>query len=153
MVPVVITFIINTNSIQAQVRKVLFYSHSKYSSNSSFGVRPVLLLAQKECIENVKFIMTNFINPEASVIEQEGIQFPEGVVHVKIIPSMLDGKMSGILSGACGASCQLCTANKQELKDLELVRTGFPINRHIADAKELFNYVDRDEYLSLPHIG
>ena len=27
--------------------------------------------------------MTNFINPEASVIEQEGIQFPEGVVHVK----------------------------------------------------------------------
>ena len=95
--------------------------------------------------------MTNFINPEASVIELEGIQFPEGVVHVKIIRGMLDGKMSGILSGVSGASCQLCTANKQELKDLELVRTGFPINRHIADAKELFNYVDRDEYLSLPH--
>ena len=53
---------------------------------------------------------------------------------------MLDGKMSGILSGAGGASCQLCTANKQELKDLELVRAGFPINRHIADAKELFKY-------------
>ena len=46
----------------------------------------------------------------------------------------------------------LCTANKQELKDLELVRAGFPINMHIADAKELFNYVDRDEYLSLPHV-
>ena len=122
------------------------------SPNSSFGVRPVVLLAQKECIENVKFIMTNFINPEASVIEQEGIQFPEGVVRVKIIRSMLDGKMSGILSGAGGASCQLCTAHKQELKDLELVRAGFPINRHIADAKELFNYVDTDEYLSLPHV-
>ena len=121
------------------------------SPNSSFGVRPVVLLAQKECIESVKFIMANFINPEASVIEQEGIQFPEGVVHVKIIRSMLDGKMSGILSGPDGASCQLCTANRQELKDLELVRAGFPINRHIADAKELFNYVDRDEYLSLPH--
>ena len=51
--------------------------------------------------------MTNFINPEASVIEQEEIQFPEGVVRVKIIRSMLDGKMSGILSGAGGASCQL----------------------------------------------
>ena len=64
------------------------------SPNSSFGVRPVVLLAQKECIESVKFIMTKFINPEASVIEQEGIQFPEGVFHVKIIRSMLDGKMS-----------------------------------------------------------
>ena len=96
--------------------------------------------------------MTNFINPEASVIEQEGIQFPKGVVHVEIIRSMLDGNMSGILSGAGCASCQLCTANNQELKDLELVRTWFPINRHIANAKELFNYVDRDEYLSLPHI-
>ena len=59
------------------------------SPNSSFDVRPVLLLAQKECYENVKFIMTNFINPEASVIEQEGIQFPKGVVRVKVIRSML----------------------------------------------------------------
>ena len=123
----------------------------EHSPNSSFGVRPVVLLAQEECNESVKFIMTNFINPEASAIEQEGIQFPEGVVHVKINRSMLDGKMSGILSGAGGAPCQLCTANKKELKDLELVGAGFPINRHIADAKELFNYVDRDEYLSLPH--
>ena len=39
--------------------------------------------------------------------------------------------MSGILSGAGGASCQLCTANEQKLKDLELVRNEFPINRHI----------------------
>ena len=60
--------------------------------------------------------------------------------------------MSGILSGAGDGSCQLCTANKQELKDLELVRTEYPINRHIADAKELFNYVVRDEYLSLTHM-
>ena len=91
------------------------------SPNSSFDVRPFVLLFQKECFENVKFIMTNFNNPEASVIEQEGIQFPKGVVHVKIIRSMLDGKMSGFLSGAGGAACQLCTAHKQELKDLELV--------------------------------
>ena len=38
------------------------------------------------------------------------------------------------------------------MKDLELFRAGFPINRHIAGAKELFNYVDRDEYSSLPHV-
>ena len=50
---------------------------------------------------------------------------------------MIDGKMSGVLSGPGGASFQLCTANKKELKYLELVRAGLLINRHIADAKEL----------------
>ena len=72
------------------------------------------------------------------------------MVQAKIIRSMLDGKMSGILSGAGGAHCQLCTANLRELKDLEMVRAGFPINRQILDAKELFTFVDKDEYLSLP---
>ena len=64
---------------------------------------------------------------------------------------MLDGKMSGILCGAGGASCQFCTANRREEKDLELVMAGFPINRHKTDAKMLFTYVDTEEYLLLPH--
>ena len=118
------------------------------SPNSSFGVRPVVLLAQKECLDSVKFIMENIINPEVNSIEQDGL--PQGMVQAKIIRSMLDGKMSGILSGAGGAHCQLCTANLRELKDLEMVRAGFPINRQILDAKELFTFVDKDEYLSLP---
>ena len=33
--------------------------------------------------------------------------------------------MSGILSGASGAHCQLCTANLEELMDLEMVRVVF----------------------------
>ena len=118
--------------------------------NSSFGVRPVVLLAQKECLDSVKFIMENIINPEVNSIEQDGLQLPQGMVQAKIIRSMLDGKMSGILSGAGGAHCQLCTANLRELKDLEMVMAGFPINRQILDAKELFSFVDKDEYLSLP---
>ena len=118
--------------------------------NSQFGVRPVLLTAQKESISNVKFIMEKIINPEVNTIEQLGLQFPKGHVHVKIIRSMLDGKMCGILSGAGGAHCQLCTAGIKDLKDIEMVRAGFPINRHISDAKELFGYVDKDDYLSLP---
>ena len=93
--------------------------------------------------------MENIINPEVNSIEQDGLQLPQGMVQAKIIRSMLDGKMSGILSGAGGAHCQLCTANLKELKDLEIVRAGFPINRHILDAIELFTFVDKDEYLSL----
>ena len=72
------------------------------------------------------------------------------MLQARIIRSMLDGKMSGILSGAGGAHCQLCTANLKELKDLEMVRAGFLINRQILDAKELYTFVDKDEYLSLP---
>ena len=118
--------------------------------NSLFCVRPVVLLARKECLENVRFLMENIINPEVKVIENEGLHFPQGTVQTKIILSMLDGKMSGILSGAGGAHCQLCTANLDEIKDLEIVRGGFPIN--ISDAIDLFNFVDKDEFLALPSI-
>ena len=96
--------------------------------------------------------MENFINPEVKVIENEGLHFLQGTVQTKIIRSMLDGKMSGILSGAGGAHCQLCTANLDEIKDLEIVRGGFPINRNISDAIDLFNFVDKDEFLALPSI-
>ena len=63
---------------------------------------------------------------------------------------MFDGKMSGILTGAGGAKCQLCTASHKELHDVELIRSGFPINRTITAAKEIFSDVDEEEYLSLP---
>ena len=63
---------------------------------------------------------------------------------------MFDGKMSGILTGAGGAKCQLCTATFAELHDIELVRSGFPINRTISAARDIFASVDKTEYLSLP---
>ena len=57
--------------------------------------------------------------------------------------------MCEILCGAGGAYCQLCTASLKYLKDINMVRAGFPIYRTISDAKELFPIVDRDDYLSL----
>ena len=110
----------------------------------------MLLTAQKESINNIKFIMDKIINPEVKIIEQEGLQFPQGHGQVKIYRSMLDGKMCGILSGAEGAHCQLCTASMKYIKDIKIVRAVFPINRHISDAKDLFTLVDEDDYLSLP---
>ena len=65
---------------------------------------------------------------------------------------MFDGKMAGMLSGAGGAHCQLCTANFNELHDLELVHSGFPIIRSITVAKEIFSEVDREDFLSLPSV-
>ena len=51
--------------------------------------------------------------------------------------------MVGILSGVGGASCQLCTATHDQLKDREIVIQGFPINRHISDPLEMFGEIER----------
>ena len=86
--------------------------------NSPFSVRPVALLSLKENEENVKFIMETIINPEVTEIERDGFSITGGQVKVKILRTMLDGKMSQILSGAGGANCQLYTATYVQLKDL-----------------------------------
>ena len=94
--------------------------------------------------------MDTYINPETNLIEQEGIELPQGLIKVKVLRSMFNGKMSGILSGAGGAKCQLCTATFKDLHDVELVRSGFPINRTVSAAREIFCSVNNDEFLSLP---
>ena len=118
--------------------------------NSQFQVRPVALIALKECEESVRFLMDTYINPETNLIEQEGIELPQGLIKVKVLKSMFDGKMLGILSGAGGAKCQLCTATFKDLHDIELVRSGFPINRTVSAAREIFCSVNKGEFLSLP---
>ncbi|KAI6659805.1 hypothetical protein LOD99_10630 [Oopsacas minuta] len=80
--------------------------------------------------------MDFIINPEVTNIEKDGLELPYGNLRVKILRTMFDGKMSAILSGVGFASCQLCTASFAEFKDLELVRSGFSINRTITSAKK-----------------
>ena len=64
---------------------------------------------------------------------------------------MFDCKMAGILSGAGGVSCQVCTATDDQFMDRELVIHGSPINRHIFDALEMFGELeDRESFFSLP---
>ena len=114
--------------------------------NSPFCQRPVFLCAAKENQENIKQFMDDIINPDKDRMKNEGFAMPNmGHISVDIIRSMFDGKMSGILSGAAGASCQLCTATKEQLKDVELITQGFPINRHISDAIELFEELEDKE--------
>ena len=59
--------------------------------------------------------------------------------------------MAGIFSGAGGASCQLCTATHNELKNREIIIQGFPINRYISHALEMFGEIeDKESLFSLP---
>ena len=139
MDPVVTKFTVNfLQRTQNYVRKFLFSAFritsifdcthnillSKNIPNSTFGIRPIALIAQKGNHENINHLMENIINPQVSLIKR-GLAFPNGNVNVSIARSMLDGKMSAILGGAGGAICLLCTASFLELKDLELVRCGF----------------------------
>ena len=62
---------------------------------------------------------------------------------------MFDGKMALLVSGACGVDCEFCTANFKQLHDVEPIRDGFPINRSISAAKEIFHSVNKEEFISL----
>ncbi|KAI6658404.1 hypothetical protein LOD99_15206 [Oopsacas minuta] len=118
--------------------------------NSPFCTRPVALLALPENEESVKFLMDSLINNETSTIEESGLCLHNGNAEVKIIRSHFDTKMAKILSGAGGANCQMCTATFQQIHDISIVQNGFPINRTIRDALDVFDEVDEEEFLSLP---
>ena len=122
---------------------------SNPTPNSQFQIRPIALLAAKE----KRHLMDTYINPFVSEL-LNGVSLSEGqgVVKVKVIRSMFDSKMAGILSGSGGAHCLLCTANFKQLHDIELIRDGFPINRSISAAKEIFAAVNKEEFLSLASI-
>ena len=90
--------------------------------------------------------MNDIINPDTDRMKNERFTMPNmGHISVDIIRSMVDGIMSGILFGAAEASCQLCTATKEQLKDVELITQGFPINRDISDSIELFEELEDKE--------
>ena len=93
--------------------------------------------------------MKTLINNETSKIEHSGFDTIRGHVNVKILRSLFDSKMAAILSGAGGANCQLCTANHNQLKDMDLISDGFPINRNIHDAIDIFNDVNVEEFLKM----
>ena len=110
--------------------------------NSPFSMRPISILALLENDENVLFLMDRIINSETSDIEATGLELTLGNAKVEIVRTQFDSKMAKLLSGAGGAQCQLCTATFSQIHDKEFVREGFPINRFIRDAKNLFEEVN-----------
>ncbi|KAI6654457.1 hypothetical protein LOD99_853 [Oopsacas minuta] len=44
----------------------------------------------------------------------------------------------------------MCTATFQQIHDISIVQNVFPINRTIRDARDVFDEVDEEEFLSLP---
>ncbi|KAI6648319.1 hypothetical protein LOD99_12128 [Oopsacas minuta] len=142
-----ILFGFKVNSIINANDHILWKPHHP---NSPFCTRPVALLALPENEESVKFLMDSLINNETSTIEESGLCLHNGNAEVKIIRSHFDTKMAKILSGAGGANCQMCTATFQQIHDISIVQNGFPINRTIRDARDVFDEVDEEVFLSLP---
>ena len=112
--------------------------------------RPIFLCAAKECKDNIRKFNEDIINPDTAKLGT-GVSLDRGLVVVDIIRSMFDGKMAAILSGSRCASCQMCTATHKDLKDKVLVVDGFPINRTITDARQLFSDIeDTESFFALP---
>ena len=106
----------------------------KFNSEFPYYQRPIFLCSAKKNENNIRQLMTDLIYPDTDKMTSEGFILADNEhVRIDIVRSMFDSKMAGILSGAGGASCQLCTATHDQLKDRELVIQGFPINRHISD--------------------
>ena len=118
--------------------------------NSPFALRPVALLALSESEENVRFLMDSTINSETKYLKSNGIQTKAGRINIEITRCLFDTKMAATLDGAGGASCHLCTSTREQLKDVDLVQHGFPINRFIDSALQIFEEVNEDEFFSLP---
>ena len=116
-----ILFCLKPISIHTVTNRIVWQNKSP---NSPFSQRPIFLCAATECEENIRSFMECRINPDTAML-QNGITLENGVVNVDIIRSMFDGKMTAILSGAGGASGQMCTATHKDLKDRELVLEGF----------------------------
>ena len=116
------------------------------SPNSPFSQRPIFLLAGKENEENIRNFMTDLINPDTDQMHKEGFSLDDHQkVHVEIVRSMFDGKMAALLSGAGGASCQLCTTTRAQIKDRDFVLQGYPINRLVSEAIQLFGDIEDSE--------
>ena len=120
--------------------------------NSPFTQRPVFLCAAKECEDNIRTFMNVIINCDTDTMKEYGVDLADGKrVKVDILRSMFDCKLSALLSGAGGASCQMCTATRADVKDHEFVVQGFPINRKISDARDMFGEIENVEsFFALP---
>ena len=90
------------------------------------------------------------INVETEYLQTHRFQLPQGQCNVKIERAIFVTKMAGILDGAGGAACHLCTATREQLKDKHIIQHGFPINRSIQLARVIFLEVDEDEFLARP---
>ena len=108
------------------------------------------LLDATENHDNIRQFINDTINPETDQMRVEGFSLAEGQhVSVGVVRSMFEGKMGVILSGAGGTSCQLCTATHKEFKDREFMVQGYPINKNISDAIQLFGEVEDVDALQI----
>ncbi|KAI6646912.1 hypothetical protein LOD99_9104 [Oopsacas minuta] len=86
--------------------------------------------------------MDKIVNPQTDQILVNRLSLIGGHVQVDIVRSLFDTKMAGLLDGAGGASCHLCTASDEEIKSIDWIRSGFPINSNMEElCKETYEYI------------
>ena len=120
------------------------------SPNSAFYTRPLLLIAEKENHELLRFVNETYEYQEKS-LEQNGLtfQYKNETYNVKITieASMKDMKVRMAESGLGGAQCLMCSTKQEDWKDPNKISYSdfFHINRTAEKTLALYNQlVDND---------
>ncbi|CAF1567730.1 unnamed protein product, partial [Didymodactylos carnosus] len=121
------------------------------SPNSAFYTRPLLLIAEKENHELLRFVNEKFEYEEKS-LEENGLTFQYKnetySVKIKIEASMKDMKVRMAESGLGGAECLMCSTKQEDWKDTKKISDPdfFNINRTAEKTLELYyQLVDNDD--------
>ncbi|CAF0983209.1 unnamed protein product [Didymodactylos carnosus] len=111
--------------------------------NSSFWPRPLLITAEKESPDLLKYV-NDLFEPQDKALEKEGINLTvNGVnyeIEVSTIDSMKDLKVRTTESGLGGSDCLMCYTRQAEWHDRQklLASNYFSITRTAANIMELY---------------
>ncbi|CAF3971491.1 unnamed protein product, partial [Rotaria sp. Silwood1] len=114
------------------------------SPNSAFYARPLLLIAERENDDLLRFVNEEYENQEKS-LEKYGLTFKYKsktyVVKITIEASMKDMKVRMAESGLGGAQCLMCSTTQEDWKNSKKILDSnfFNINRTAEKTLTLYN--------------
>ena len=120
--------------------------------NSPFTQRPIFLHAAKENKENIKHFMFDIINSDTKQMQNEGYYIDMIYMSkLRLFDRCLMGRWQPFYQVQEVHAVKYVPPLSIKLKDRDLIIQGFPINRHISDALQLFGDLeDSESFLKLP---
>ena len=110
--------------------------------SSVHGVRPWMIIPQKENRGTIKTMMDSFMNREMKEVTENElvVKLSEEVsvtVEAEVKPFLVDKKAVKETTGMGGAACTSCPASRDEIHNPDCVREGFPMNRSMSSVIEI----------------
>ena len=131
----IIMYMFRIENLKTDNDEMLWENPSHASSSSC---RPVMLMTGKETRQNCEVVANLQKERQGamfSVFSHHSNKSIKVQVHAKM--SMIDGKMHTIISGLGGAFCCLCTKSKEQCHDVDIISSGFKVDRSLDDTLDI----------------